>query len=1659
MSMFRRKWYPWTMLIVLLIQVISSPLMAFAEMSDQGSSKVTLNKLTVLDDEENDQEAVVTIEATLQNATETAQTTQLVLSQEGTLVADAQSEGITISQSDPRTLQVAYDSQNNTSIKVHVKVAKSDQAQQLTVTESQQTLETTIPAFTVTPSDQASGAEHETTDQAAEEAENEDDVASNNNQTDPKKDTTPSSEAQEATDSSTKSTEDNIPSTVDGQETKKASAQESAAREPINISSLFEKGDQFITNLDVNVYDETGKEYDYQSETIPANALIKLSYDWSIPEHLLDPLLLQSGDYYELALPKELVFTPGKGDLKNANGDVYGEYEFTADGKIRWTFNSKIEEEHDIKGTTVYLETLTDDTELGSTTIKVPLGDREEEVILNTRPQTGQSISKKGELAGTKSIDWTVSINTELATLTNSYVEEVMPSTDKGEPLTKVTSVEVFKQTVSKDGSLTVGTTALQPYKEDGSGDYTWDKATNQITFIGDYQTTNESFVIKYHTDILDDTIPFDGGKVEYNNTATLVNGETETPASSTVEKAYGKLIEKSDPKLENNGSGPVYAWQIKYNYGLKELPANTQIVDTLQNANLSYDQGSFVVKSGTTVLEEGKDYTLTFSGQSATINFPEGLNQAVTIDYKTAYNRVIDDDLPTGEKIENKVTTEVNGKTSGDSGELTIAKNGIIKSNTIDYQNRTIKWTITVNRFNYEMTNWSLVDTIPEGLTYKSGSFSIKNGNQSLIENEAYQVTWSANQFEATFLGDLKDGTKDTYTITYETTFDLRKGSYINKAISTWADNDGTSHKQSTENTAKISANYVSDASKSGTYNATTKTIAWSTIVNYNQDHLVDATIVDPITGNQEYVVGSAKLYERIVNADGTTKRGALSSVVPTYNAENQTISVDLPDGQKTYELYVETSLDGQYIVEEYNNNATFKNNEYTYTAKASVDPKNGGDLATKTGKVDPNNSNYVLWEVTVNPSLSTVMDMIVVDKPSTNQSLDAQSVKVYKTGVTADGTISKTSDVLTEDEDYQLTVTTDNDTGQQEATVKFLHEIDTAYIIVYRALVTSGKITDELTNAISVKGYNEETITDETNSSVKVTTTNGTAEGSSASMTLVKTDETTGALLPGAKLEIWTMNADGTKQQMIRSGVTDEKGELRFGNLRAATNYLLIETEAPTGHTVSAELVKGQVINIAKDDEMNTFAKKVVTNARTKVTFIKQDAESKKSLAGAQFLVQNKAGGYYNGTDTSGVALWVINDWQVSASVRSALTSNEAGALTIEGLTPGQYQLQEIKAPAGYTVAATKTPFIVAKESNGVVKLANESNIVTNDRIKTSVSGIKTWKDFYDTATNIDSRPDSIIVNLLQDGKTIQSKEVKPTSDGIWKYAFTNLDKYDVDGNAYVYTITENPVENYTTTINGYDILNTFDARMDVSGTKTWSDFENKLGKRPAEIYITLYANDEYVTMKKVTGSSNQWTYTFNNQPKYDHNGKEITYTVRESAVERYEATYYGVNILNTYNETTEISGSKVWDDYNNKFNTRPENITINLLQNGKEINEVTLENTAKQDWKYSFKDLPVYDAEGEAYVYTVSEDRVSGYSTEVIGYMITNHLVTTKSETPKEPTQTKTPSTNQSKPTSGNTLPKTNDVTQEGWTVIGGFIVAIASIGLWVRKKKQV
>ena len=57
------------------------------------------------------------------------------------------------------------------------------------------------------------------------------------------------------------------------------------------------------------------------------------------------------------------------------------------------------------------------------------------------------------------------------------------------------------------------------------------------------------------------------------------------------------------------------------------------------------------------------------------------------------------------------------------------------------------------------------------------------------------------------------------------------------------------------------------------------------------------------------------------------------------------------------------------------------------------------------------------------------------------------------------------------------------------------------------------------------------------------------------------------------------------------------------------------------------------------------------------------------------------------------------------------------------------------------------------------------------------------------------------------------------------------------------------------------------------------------------------------------------------------------------------------------------TKVEGTKTWKDDN--ATDRPKTIKVDLLQNGQVIE--TQEVSAATNWKYTFKDLAAYDAEG--------------------------------------------------------------------------------------------
>ncbi|WP_290123282.1 Cna B-type domain-containing protein [Lactococcus fujiensis] len=298
----------------------------------------------------------------------------------------------------------------------------------------------------------------------------------------------------------------------------------------------------------------------------------------------------------------------------------------------------------------------------------------------------------------------------------------------------------------------------------------------------------------------------------------------------------------------------------------------------------------------------------------------------------------------------------------------------------------------------------------------------------------------------------------------------------------------------------------------------------------------------------------------------------------------------------------------------------------------------------------------------------------------------------------------------------------------------------------------------------------------------------------------------------------------------------------------------------------------------------------------------------------------------------------------------------------------------------PITYTVTENNVP--------GYTATYNGTNI-TNTHIPatTSVSGTKTWDD----NNNQDGmRPASITITLSANGKVVDSQEV--TAANNWQYSFTNL-AMNSGGNPIDYSVSESDVPNYTSAKDGYNFTNTHTPlTTSISGEKTWVDNDNQDGLRPSTITVNLIANGDTANPVATTQATaaNNWAYNFTDLPQYA-NGKMITYSVEETPVTGYTATYNGMNITNTHTtDTTSVTGSKTWNDANNQDGMRPSSITVNLLANGKIVDSQPV--TAANNWEYAFNNLPV-NASGSPITYTVSEDEVANYTSTIKGTDITN------------------------------------------------------------------
>ena len=349
----------------------------------------------------------------------------------------------------------------------------------------------------------------------------------------------------------------------------------------------------------------------------------------------------------------------------------------------------------------------------------------------------------------------------------------------------------------------------------------------------------------------------------------------------------------------------------------------------------------------------------------------------------------------------------------------------------------------------------------------------------------------------------------------------------------------------------------------------------------------------------------------------------------------------------------------------------------------------------------------------------------------------------------------------------------------------------------------------------------------------------------------------------------------------------------------------------------------------------------------------------------------------------------------------------------------------------PISYTVKEDKVSGYAEPEISGS---AEEGFTVTNTFTgKLDITVRKVWETYDGSDVNISY----IVFALKRNGENIPGYvglQRLYKNEG-WTKTYTDFPKYDDEGNKYTYSVLENsPVQGFVIDIDEYAgssgplfIIRHKQEYREITVTKIWDDDDNALGRRPEYAFVHLLVDGEKVIdqgtgeedhhyLRGINSLASPNDATFARCPVYKNDGDGektfISYTVEEDPVTGYLTSITGnmedgFTITNTLiRENKDITVKKVWKDDSNHDKNRPESVTVRLYADDKEIASAqvgpgegeTLDSS--NTWSYTFTDLPVLDGNGQGennpgensqprvIQYTVVEDPVPGYDTEVSG-----------------------------------------------------------------------
>ena len=316
----------------------------------------------------------------------------------------------------------------------------------------------------------------------------------------------------------------------------------------------------------------------------------------------------------------------------------------------------------------------------------------------------------------------------------------------------------------------------------------------------------------------------------------------------------------------------------------------------------------------------------------------------------------------------------------------------------------------------------------------------------------------------------------------------------------------------------------------------------------------------------------------------------------------------------------------------------------------------------------------------------------------------------------------------------------------------------------------------------------------------------------------------------------------------------------------------------------------------------------------------------------------------------------------------------------------------------------------------------------VLSNKNVQFNIN--KVWDD---ENNKYNLRPESIQVKIYGSNTqgatsggelltTVTLNNTNAVDENTWAITSEEIETY------YSYFYAEELVnsDKYTSVINPIEEISTF-AVWDKSATnyfinitntivepnninfninKTWVDNNNEFNTRPESIQVQIYGTNtenattggellETVTLTKDnvnSSNTNVWNKSIFVETYYEYfyvielssDGTEIdNYSLTNNTVTNMENETQPTNEINLTNKLDSIplTITKIWKDDNNIYNTRPDSLDITVYQNGQVYQILTFTNTNASAsntnvWAITIN-VPEYDAQGNKYIYTISED----------------------------------------------------------------------------------